>query len=105
MSVTDKIVFFTARTTNGNSSAFPMAFPNREGQLNIFGTFDGSTVKLKYSPDGGSTYIVAKDVFGNDISFTANGGIPIKAPLGELLLCEVTSAGASTSINAELVVI
>ena len=102
---TDDLVFFTARTTDGNSTAYPMSFPNRKGQLDVYGTFDGCTVTLQYSPDGGTTYVTARDASYSDISFTANGSIAIEAPLGELLRCAVTNDGASTSITAKLKVI
>ncbi len=103
--VTDDIVFFTAQTTDANSTAYRMVFPNKRGQLNVYGTFNGCTVTLQYSPDGGTTYIAAKDVFGANIAFTANGSIPIEAPLGELLRCNLADDGASTSITAVLKVI
>lgn len=101
--VTNDIVFFTARTTDGNSSAYPMAFPNKKGQLSVYGTFGGATVTFQYSPDYGTTYIAARDAAGNAIAFTANGGIEIEAPIGELMRCVVSGATGPTTISAKLV--
>ncbi len=100
--VTDTIVFFSARTTDATSTAYQFRFPNKRGQFCVYGTFDGATMTLYFSPDGGTTYIIAKDAYGNDIAFTANGAIMIDAPVGELLRCILSNDGASTSLTAEL---
>lgn len=103
--VTDPIVFFAARTTDGNSTAYPFNFPNKRAQFCVYGTFDTATLTLQFSPDGGTTYINAKDALGNDITFTSvtgNGAIIVQAPTGELMRCVLANDGATTSLTAEM---
>lgn len=102
---TDPITYFSAQTTNANSTAYPMSFPNRRGVFTAYGTPNGSTVTLRWSPDNGTTYLIAKDINGNNLAFTANGYGIVELPLGVLTRCDVASAGASTSMSANLSVI
>jgi hypothetical protein len=84
--------FFTNRTTDGNSDAFD--WPSGKGTLRASGTFNGATVKLQASFDGGTTWIDA----GADATFTAPGLANFS--LGPCKLRGVLSgAGGSTSIS------
>ena len=103
--VTDTIVFFSARTTDATSTAYPFMFPNKRGQFCAYGTWNGATMTLYYSPDGGTTYIIAKDSLGNNIALTADGSVIIDAPVGELMRCILSNDGASTSLSAEIKVL
>lgn len=100
--VTDPIIFFAARTTDGTSTAYPFLFPNKRGQLSVYGTWDGATMTLYSSPDSGTTYVVVKDAVGNDLAFTSDRSIIIEAPVGEKLRCVLSNDGASTSLTAKL---
>lgn len=105
MAITDPIIFFAAQTTDGNSTAYKATFPNRRGQLSVYGTFNGATVTLTYSPDGGTTYVTLKDVLGNDVAATAARPFIIEVPVGVLLRATQSSSGGSTSLNAKLLVL
>lgn len=87
--------FFTNRTTTGNSDAFD--WPSGKGTVRAFGTFDGATVKLQASYDGGTTWIDA----GAEASFTAAGLANFS--LGPCKLRGALSgAGASTSVSLHI---
>ena len=46
------------------------------------GTFGSGTVKLQWTPDNGTTYLDAVDVFGAAVSFSANGHSYVHLPTG-----------------------
>lgn len=104
-SVTDPIIFFAARTTNADSTAYPASFPKGEGEFQVYGTFDGATITLKFSPDGGTTYVTVKDLGGTDVAITSAKSVPVRSPLGQLLRASLTGAGAATSLTAKYVVL
>jgi len=67
--------------------------------VTAWGTWDGATVTLEFSPDEGTTWIAC----GDDTTFTADGGGNLYvAPQGILLRGSVTSAGASTDVNLSM---
>lgn len=62
-----------------------------------YGTWDGATATLEFSPDSGVTWITA----GNDTTFTEDsGGNIYVTPGGISLRFSITGAGASTDITA-----
>lgn len=46
-----------------------------DGTCYAFGTFDGGTAELQFSPDGGNTWIPLTDANGSAIPLTGNGAI------------------------------
>lgn len=59
-------------TTDDTGAPIEMAaFADRSIQMT--GTFDGATVAMQGSNDGGTTWVTLKDPFGNDLTFTAAG--------------------------------
>lgn len=84
------VTLFAARTTDGNSSSKP--WNGGYGTFFVFGTFNGCTVKLQWSPDGTNWADVA------DASFTAAGQINFEVA-GGYVRANVSSAGGSTSIT------
>ncbi|MFA7587659.1 MAG: hypothetical protein WCY11_15935 [Novosphingobium sp.] len=84
--------FFENRATDGNSAAED--WPSGCGTARAWGTFDGATVTLQASFDGGTTWI---DV-GEDATFTAAGMTNFS--LGPCKLRGVVSgAGGTTSVS------
>lgn len=89
-------LLFSARTTNGNSTAFetPKRKPNSSQRYSavVYGTFDGCTVKLQASVDD-VTYVDIPDA-----SWTAATvvNLEIRVPY---IRASVASAGAGTSVS------
>lgn len=65
------------------------------GAVQAFGTFDGATVALQYSPDAGTTWFEV----GDFTTFTYEGNGLFYLPGKYLLRGTVTGAGASTSVS------
>lgn len=105
VAVTDPIFFFTAQTANANSTVVNARFPLKDAQFSVYGTFNGATVTLEYSPDGQNTWITVKDLGGADVAATSARGYPVRAPVGEPLRAVLSGAGGSTSLTAKLEVI
>ncbi len=85
--------------TTGTQDTF--AFKTQQsyqyGTAVAYGTdFDGCTVTLEFSPDGGTTWITV----GTDTTFTSEGGGNFYLPGSVSLRFSVSSAGASTDVNA-----
>jgi regulation of enolase protein 1 (concanavalin A-like superfamily) len=85
---------FSARTTNGNSSA--VAHPGGPALLVVRGTFDGATVKIQVSDDG-TNWVDLQYA-----AFTAAIATLIDLPIGTLIRANVASAGAGTSITVAI---
>lgn len=72
-------------------------------QVAAYGGFNGSTVKLQYSPDGGATGLFIKDSNGADISLTEpQGGMPIRFTFGELARAVVYDGSPGRSITVTI---
>jgi hypothetical protein len=79
-----------------NDAGKPVQWHGGVGQFDAWGTWGSATLKLRYSPNDGTTWI---DV-GDDATLTADGGCAFE--LGPCLLrCEV-SGGTSASLNAKV---
>lgn len=61
------ILFFSSRTANGVSA--PAHWPGGAGMFYVHGLFEGGTVSLEYSVDGGASWAGA----GPDLTFTVAG--------------------------------
>lgn len=61
-----------------------------------WGTWDGATVTLEYSPDGGTTWIAV----GSDTTLTANGVANFQLAAGMYVRATVSSVG-TTSVSAQ----
>lgn len=84
---------FTSQTSNANSST--LDWDGGEGQVIAAGTWDSGKVSLEISPDGGTTFVAV----GTDGELTADGVFSFRANPCKVRLV-VSSAGASTSLNA-----
>jgi hypothetical protein len=87
----DKI--FNNQTSNTNSST--LDWDGGEGQVIASGTWDSGKVSLEISPDSGTTWVSV----GTDGELTADGVFSFRANPCKVRLA-VSSAGASTSLNA-----
>jgi len=69
--------------------------------------FDGGTITIQVSPDGGTTKFTAKDTNGADVTFTANGYTNILlgngAKNGEHITVFADLSGASGSADVEVI--
>lgn len=104
MSATDDIVFFSAQTSDATSTSKGFFFPNRRGQLVAWGTFGGGLIAVNFSPDGGATWIPAKDRNGTAIVIADAIALELTAPYGEMLQC-IISGSSGASINVKIQVI
>ena len=65
-----------------------------------YGTWDGATTTVKFSPDGGTTWIS----YGTTGTFTSDGfvNIYLNPDIDMLIRGDVTSAGDDTSLNSKI---
>jgi len=86
---------FTAQTADGNSAA--INWEPGDGLLQVDGTFDSGSVAVQVSLDGGTTY----SPYGTAI--TTAGVVKLELPAKCKLRLNLSSAGASTELNAFVV--
>lgn len=91
------------RTTDGSGDGF--SIPSIDGVRDLFlrvsGTFDGATVVLEKSVDGGSTWFTHGEGSGTPASWTAAVDTTIRAQKARYR-GTVSHAGASTSVSMEI---
>lgn len=85
---------FSARTTNGNSSA--LSHPGGPVLLIVRGTFDGATVKIQVSDDG-TNWIDLQYA-----AFTAAVAVLMDLPINTQIRANVAGAGAGTSVTVAI---
>lgn len=85
---------FSARTTDGNSSAFN--HPGGPVLLIVRGTFDGCTVKIQVSDDG-TNWVDLQYA-----AFTAAVATLMELPINTLIRANVSNDGAGTSITVAI---
>ena len=99
------IEIFSAETSDGDSSSFEFAGGDQAVHVGwspvsmtivAYGTWDGATLKIQASPDGGTTKI---DI--TDASFTANGLLNLEVRRGLTYYGNISSAGGSTSLSCK----
>lgn len=83
----------TARAANGTDGA--VGWSGGRAMLSVWGTFNGATVTISFSPDG-TTYIDSPSAV-----FTAADSPIVDYPAGTLK-ATISSAGGSTSLNAKI---
>ena len=95
---TEKV--FAAQTSDGQSTAYE--WPGGIGQFIVEGTWNGATVKLQVSPDGGTTWL---DV-GSDVTLTAAGigNFELGGSSNFKIRADLSSAGGSTSLDCWMTV-
>lgn len=79
-----------------NSQSTPYSWPGGEGNIQVFGTFDGCTVKLQASGNNGTNYTRA----GSPADVTQEDWITFKLAAC-LIRLDVSSVG-TTSVSALL---
>ncbi len=85
-------------TTDGNGTV--VDWPgNRGGELQIDGTWDGATVTIKGSLDGGTTYTAPPESIGE---FTESTFETLNLHAVCKVRATVSSAGASTDLTARI---
>lgn len=97
MPATTSYPLFALQTTNGNSSA--IAWRGGRGVFYAYGTPNGATVKLQWSPDAGTTWLDVDRSGDTFVTFTANGAGGFELPECQIR-ANLASAGGSTSMNA-----
>jgi len=80
---------FTGQTSSANSAAFD--WPGGDGFFVVYGGFGGGTATLKWSPDGGTTWVV----LDSTLALTAAGAIDFNLPAGKIRV-ELTGATSAT---------
>ena len=95
---TEKV--FAAQTANGQSTTYD--WPGGIGQFIVEGTWNGATVKLHVSPDGGTTWL---DV-GSDVTLTDDGigNFELGGSSNFKIRADLASAGGSTSLDCWMTV-
>lgn len=95
-----QVVTWTGMATGDTIESYtPIGTAGIAGAIQISGTFGGATVILQQSNDG-STWFTAKDVFGDDVSATANAIFEIS--LSALYIRPSISGGTGDAVNVIL---
>ena len=87
------LTLLTDVSANGNGTA--VNTPGGTLTFSAFGTWDGATVTLQYSPDAGTTWMAV----GSDTTMTADGVANVRLPPGTPMRCVVSGVG-TTSVSA-----
>lgn len=95
--MSEKIRLFNAQSSDASSTQ--TSWPGGFGLFDAWGIFGGGTVKLQYSPDGGTTWI--DDV---NAAFTSNGNVVFNLPRNAVIRANL-SGSTSPTINASVSVI
>lgn len=83
-----QIFLLKNRTTNGSGDGVLTNFNQPDAEFSVWGTFDGATVQLECSPDGGTTWIAV-----DGVSLTAPGTIgELEVPKKDTLRATVSGA-------------
>lgn len=85
--------FFSAKTANFSSDA--VQWNGGAGTFSAWGTWNGATVSLEWSPDGGTTWIAV----GSASTFTENGLAKFSLGVGHIR-ATLSNAGGTTSLSA-----
>src|SRR3990167_405785 len=93
MAQVDRVIFFTARTTDGNSSAVELKPVYRDYTLLVTGVFNGATVTLQGSIDDATWAALLSAT-----TVTTVGSVNFQTAV-PFLRVNVASSGASTSLN------
>lgn len=88
-----RVELLNAAAATGSSDLWPGGW----GAFIVWGTWNGATAKLQFSPDQGTTWI---DVDG--ASLTVDGGGPFNLPPLKHRVA-ISGAGGSTSLSAALI--
>lgn len=87
----------SAQTTNGSGATVSISDGGYR-LLRIYGTFDGATATLEYDFNDSGTWVA--DSAG---AYTVADTSPLTVKTGLQIRITVSNAGASTSLNAELI--
>lgn len=95
----------TYQSIAGGNADYPssggLSYSGGEKTFAVYGTWDGATMKMKASFDGGTTFITLSDTEGSDLAFLDNAIFRIK--LGQCLLRFVISgSGGSTDLAVKV---
>nr|RAW03670.1 hypothetical protein DBT41_11730 [Aerococcus urinae] len=85
---------FDSKTANGSSAVIDWA--GHDGLFSVWGTWDGATVALQYSPNGTSWIDV-----GSPSTLTADGVVKFSIKGGKIR-ATLRNAGAQTSLSAQV---
>jgi hypothetical protein len=89
-------ILLSNQTENGDGPEVPWN-GNQPGEIQIYGTFDGATVTVKLSLDGGVTFTAPPQGIGE---FTAETVEPLNLNAPGIIRATVSNAGASTDLTA-----
>ncbi len=90
-----QIFLLKNRTTNGSGDGVLTNFNQPDAEFSVWGTFDGATVQLECSPDGGTTWIAVDGVSLDSAGTIGDLVIPKKDTLRATV-----SGGTSPNLSA-----
>lgn len=101
------IYLFSARTTDGNGTGYPLPFPNNRGKVMVYGTWDSATVTLQSLASDGTTWVAVSllkdDGTFTPLTFTANTQMTLSGILmNETYRAVMANDGPTTSITLEI---
>jgi hypothetical protein len=92
----------TSITTVGATST--SAWAGGEGNISVFGTFDGGSVRLEYSFDSGTSWIPFEDEAMQGLTIGVRRGFNFNLPACDLRGYAVNVGGAtSLTVNIEAI--
>lgn len=90
----------TPITANGGSAS--SAWAGGEGNLSIYGTFAGGSVRAEYSFNAGTNWIPMENPDLGELGVTRNKGVNFKLPACDLRVFVVGADTASLSLTANI---
>jgi hypothetical protein len=94
MSYSENQALFSARTTDGNSTA--VQWPGGRGVFAVVGTFGSATSKLQWSPDAGTTWLDVDATGDTFTTKTAAGAGGFELPACQIRAVQSGSTGPTS---------
>ncbi len=104
---TNTYFLFTNRTTDGNSDAVSVNYPNKKIVVKVWGTFDGASIKLQTTAPQTNPAVWIDVPYANSsntlVFNTTNSQATMEFLVqNELVRAVQSSSGGSTSLNVSL---
>jgi hypothetical protein len=98
--MTTPYITLAVPSTNGSGAGQNCPYP--WGTIDCYGTFDGGTVTIDMSPDGGTTWYTLQDTVWNNVAFTADGYANFERATRIQLRATLSGSSGSTDVTCQV---
>lgn len=104
---TTNITFFSAQTSDANSTSFSFIFPMKRACIKFWGTWDGASIKFEtLTPLDNTYWVPVLNLSGTVMSFSFDGQVTLENVVyGDTIRCVISGSGGSTSVSVTAQVI